>query len=52
MEYAPEMGRITQMGAWLSVIPSNVNGTQLGTKECRYYLLLMYSIKTPDLLDH
>ena len=44
--------RIARMGAKLSVPPSTVNGTELGSQECRDYLLLRYGIKPPDLTEH
>ena len=46
------MGRIQRTRAWLSVLPSTVNGTELGAQEWRYFLFLRYSINPPEFLDH
>ena len=35
MEGSHRMGHIMQTGAWLSVLPSTVNGTELGAQEWR-----------------
>ena len=51
-EDARRMGRITRMGVWMSVLPSNGNGTELGVQEWRYSLLLSYGIDPPYLLEH
>ena len=40
MEDARRMGRITQTGAWMSVLPSTVHGKKLGAQEWRDYLFL------------
>ena len=37
---ARRMGRIHMTGAWLSVLPSTVNGTELGDQEWRDFLFL------------
>ena len=37
---------------WLSVIPSTVNGTELGAQEWRDSLFLRYGIDPPDPPDH
>ena len=34
------LGRLQQTGAWLSVLPSTINGTELGAQEWRYSLFL------------
>ena len=49
---ALRMGRITQMGVWLSVLPSTVNGTELGYHEWRDSLFLRYVIEPLDLQEH
>ena len=46
------MGRIHMTGAWLSMLPSTVNGTELGAQECMDSLFLHYVIYPPDLPDH
>ena len=46
------MKRIHSTGAWLSVLPSTVNGTDLEVQEWRESLFLRYSIDPPDLPDH
>ena len=49
---AQQMGGIQRTGAWISVLPSTVNGTELGPQEWRYSLFLRYGIDPPDLPDH
>ena len=44
--------KITRTGAWMSVIPFTINGTELGSQECRYSLFLRYDIDLPKLPDH
>ena len=39
-------------GAWLTVLPYTVNGTELGAQEWRYALLLRYGLDPPDLPSH
>ena len=39
-------------GGWLSVLPSTINGTELGAQEWRYSLFLIYGIDPPDLHEH
>ena len=46
------MKKIQRMGAWLSVVLSTVNGTELVDHEWIDFLLLSYGINPPDLLDH
>ena len=41
--------RATKTGAWLTVQPSTVNGTELGAQEWRYASLLRYGLYPPDL---
>ena len=52
MEYALRIGGITQTRAWLSVLPSTVNGTELGVQEWSDFLSLCYGIEPPDLPEH
>ena len=40
------------MGAWISVMLSTVNRTELGAKERRYSLLLRYGIEILDIPEH
>ena len=47
MEDACWMGRITRTGAWMSVLPYTVNGTELGAQEWMDSLFLCYGIKPP-----
>ena len=49
---AQRMGKIHRTGAWLSMLPSTVNGTELGAQEWRDFLFLGYGIDPPDLTDH
>ena len=49
---AQRLGCIQQTGAWLPVIPSIVNGTELGVQEWRDSLFMRYGIKPPDLMSH
>ena len=49
---AQRLGRIHQTGAWLSVLPSNVNGKELWAQEWRDSLLLRYGIEPPDFPPH
>ena len=44
--------RIQRTGARLSVLPSTVNGTELGAQEWRDFLFLRYGIKPTDLPSH
>ena len=39
-------------GAWLTVLPSTVNGTELGAQEWRGALFLRYGLEPPDLPSH
>ena len=43
------MGKIMRTGVWMSVLPSTVNGTELGAQKWRYSLYQRYGIDTPDL---
>ena len=43
------MRRTAKTGAWLTVLPSTVNGTELGSQEWRDALFLRYGLEPPDL---
>ena len=43
------MGRSAKTGAWLTVLPSTVNGTELGAQEWCDALFLRYGLEPPDL---
>ena len=49
---AHRMGQIIRTGAWMSVLSSTVNGTDLGAQEWRDPLFLQYVINPPDLPYH
>ena len=51
-EDALRMGRIMRTGAWVSVLPSAVNGMELGAQEWRNSLFLIYGIDPPELPDY
>ena len=38
----------TKLGAWITMLPSTVNGTYLGDQEWRNSLFLQYDIDPPD----
>ena len=42
----------TKTGAWLTVLPSTVNGTELRAQEWRDALFLRYGLDPPDLPKH
>ena len=46
------MRQITHTGVWFSVIPSIINGTELGAQKCMDYLLMRYGINHLDLPEH
>ena len=46
------MRRAAKTGAWLTVLPSTVNGTDLGGQEWRDALFLKYGLEPPDLPTH
>ena len=46
------MQRAAKTRAWLTVLPSTVNGTKLGAQEWWDALFLWYRLKPPDLLSH
>ena len=45
---ARRLGRIKRTGAWMSVLPSTVNGAYLGAQEWSESLFLRYNIDPPD----
>ena len=47
--HARQLRRATKTGAWLTVQPSTVSGTDLGAQELRDALFLRYGLDTPDL---
>ena len=49
---AQRLGMIQRTGAWLLVLPSTVNGTELGAQEWRDSPLLCYGIESPDFPSH
>ena len=44
-----QLKRETKNGAWLTVQPSTVNGTELGAQEWRDAAFLRYGLEPPDL---
>ena len=44
--------RVTNMGEWLIVLLSMVNGTELGSQEWRDSIFLRYTIYIPELPPH
>ena len=46
-----QMIKIQRKGAWLSVLPSTVNVTELGAQKWRDSIFLRYGINPPDLPD-
>ena len=49
---ARQMRRAAKTGAWLTVLPSTVNGTELGDQEWCDALFLRYGLDPPDLPTH
>ena len=43
------MRRAAKIGAWLTVLPSTVNGTELGAQEWCDALFLCYGLEPPNL---
>ena len=43
------MRRAAKTGAWLAVLPSTVNGTELGAQEWQEALFQRYGLEPPDL---
>ena len=52
VQHARQMRRATKTGAWLTVQPYRVNGTDLGAQEWRDSLFLRYGLDPPDLPTH
>ena len=46
---ARRLRRAAKTGAWLTVLPSTVNGTELGAQECCDALFLSYGMDPPDV---
>ena len=44
-----QLRRAKKTGAWLTVQPSTVNGTELGAQEWRDAAFLRYGLEPPDL---
>ena len=44
-----QMRRVAKTGAWITVLPSTVNRTELGAQEWRDALFLSYGLDPPDL---
>ena len=49
---ACQMRRAAKTGAWITVLLSTVNGTDLGAQEWRDALFLSYGLEPPDLPMH
>ena len=47
--HARRLQRAVKTGAWLTVQPSTVNGTKMGSQEWRDALFLRYGLDPPDL---
>ena len=47
--HACRLRRAAKTGAWHKVLPSTVNGTELGSQEWRDVLFLRYGLDPPDL---
>ena len=41
--------KLMKMGAWLTLNPITVNGTEVGVQEWQNVLFLMYGLDPPDL---
>ena len=52
VQQARRMRRAEKTGAWITVLLSTVNGTELGAQEWRDALFLRYGMKPPDLPSH
>ena len=46
------MRQAAKTGDWITVLPSTVNGTELGVQEWRDALFLRYGLEPPDLPSH
>ena len=49
---ARQIRRAAKTGAWLTVLPSTVNGTELGAQEWCDALFLRYGLDPTDLPTH
>ena len=49
VQVARQLRQAKNMGAWMRVQPSTVNGMELGAQEWRYALFLGYGLDLPDL---
>ena len=47
-----QLRRGTNTGAWLTMLPSTVNGKELGDQEWGNSLFICYIIEPPDLPSH
>ena len=52
VQQACRMRRAAKTWAWLTVLPSTVNGTEMGAQEWRDALFLRYGLEPPDLPSH
>ena len=52
VQHARRLRQATKTGAWLTVQPSKVNGTELGAQEWRDALFLLYVLDPPDRPTH
>ena len=52
VEVTRRLRQATKTGAWLTVQPSTVNGTELGAQEWRDAAFLRYDLEPPDLPKH
>ena len=52
VEVTRRLRRATKTGAWLTVQPSTVNGTELGAQEWRDAAFLRYGLEPPDPPKH
>ena len=47
--HARRMQQAAKTGAWLTVLPSTVNRTELGAQEWRDAFFMRYGLEPPDL---
>ena len=47
--HARRLQRAEKTGAWFMVLPSTVNGTEMGAQEWHDALFLRYGLEPPDL---
>ena len=50
--HARQLQQAAKTRAWITVLPSTVNRTELGSQECRDALFLLYGLDPPDLLKY